>query len=627
MGIGTAGGRRWSYWLRGLFLASLMLALPPEGPARADSHGASMGKLKYPAGFSHFEYARPDAPKGGTLVLSRFGSFDTLNPFGLKGRPPLYLGSLLFESLTDNSLDEPFSVYGRLASSIEIAEDGMSVLFRLNPLARFSDGRPVTAQDVLYSLKVLRSEAASPFYRYYYNDISEAKAVDKLSVRFSFSRRNAELPLIMGQLPVLPRHHYGEGDFGRDFVTLPLGSGPYRVADYDFGKSITYERNPGYWGRELNVNKGQYNFDRIVVKFYRDNTVRLEALKAGEFDFMWINSSKQWAVDVGGKKWDQGYLVKEMLKHGNNAGMQGFVFNIRKHIFANRDVRHALALALDFEWSNRTLFYGQYKPMHSYFSNSELAAGGLPSAAELALLEPLRKHLPQALFTQPVEPLGKGYKTIRQRLRAAKRLLNGAGWFVKDGVLTEKATGRAMEFTITLVSPAFERITEPFINNMRKLGVLADMRVVDDAVYEQLIRNHDYEMVVNSFGQSLSPGNEQRDFWHSSSASQEGSRNLIGIENPAVDALVEAIIKAPGRRALIDATRALDRVLWHEHYLVPHWYIDRHRVTYWNKFSRPAKLPLYYNPMDHLLFWWADPAAGQALEAAIKAGRALPVAR
>ena len=605
----------------GLLLVAMLggEARPVRGVPR---HGASMGgQLKYPKGFGHFNYANPRAPKGGRLTLSALGSYDTLNPFGLKGRAPLMLGALVFESLVENSLDEPFSVYGLLAESIDVAADGMSVVFTLHPKARFADGRPVTAADVVFSFAVLRSKAAQPFYRYYYNDITSVKALDKRRVRLRFSRLNRELPLIAGQVSILPRHIYEGKDFGRDFVAKALGSGPYRVQAHQFGKSISYQRNPDYWGWEAGINQGRYNFDRIVVKFYRDPTVQLEAFKARAFDFMAINSSKQWAVDAKGPKWDKGYLQREQLEHSNNAGIQGFVFNTRLPIFKDRNVRHALALAMDFNWSNRTLFYGQYTASHSYFSNSPLAARGLPTPAERKLLDPLRKQLPPAVFTTPVAVLGKKHRTIRQRLRVAKGMLNQAGWKVKKGILTESGTGRVMRFTVTLVSAGFERIVEPYINNLRKLGARVDMKVVDDAVYEKRIKSHNYQMVVNNFGQSQSPGNEQRDFWHSSSADQEGSRNLAGIKNQAVDALVEAVIQAPDRTSLVVAARALDRALWHGHYLVPHWYIPYHRVTYWNKFRHPPTLPLYYNPLGYISYWWHSPQRAQALAAAIEAGQ------
>ncbi|MBI4082304.1 MAG: ABC transporter substrate-binding protein [Candidatus Lambdaproteobacteria bacterium] len=594
------------------------LAGEGRGGGSGGTHGLALGSgLKYPATFTHFDYADPKAPKGGTLVLSAPGSFDTLNPFSLKGRPVAQLATLVFEPLTEGSLDEPFAEYGLLAQAVLPAADGLSVTYRLRPEARFSDGRPLTAEDVAFSFRVLRSDAASPFYRYYYKDVQAVETPDPHTVRLRFAQRNAELAMIAGQLAVLPKHLYGQGDFGQDFVRRALGSGPYTVAEYEFGKFIRFRRNPLYWGRRLALNAGKDNFDEIVVKFYRDDTVRLEALKAGEFDFLAISSSKQWAVDVAGAKWDQGWLVKRELPHRNNAGIQGFAFNLRKAKFQQRDVRHALALALDFDWSNRTLFFGQYTANHSYFSNSELAAPGLPAREELALLEPLRAKLPPAVFTTPVAALGKPYRDIREQLRAAQRLLEGAGWRVQGGVLTNTATGEPMRFTVTLVQPAFERVVEPYLDNLRKLGVQATMKVVDDSVYEQQLRTFDFEMVVASFPESQSPGNEQREFWHSDSAAVEGSRNIIGIRNPAVDRLVEAIIGAPDRQTLVTATHALDRVLWHEHYLVPNWYNTTHRVTHWDRLGQPRTLPLYYAPQQLLRFWWADAARAAALRRAM----------
>jgi len=319
--------------------------------------------------------------------------------------------------------------------------------------------------------------------------------------------------------------------------------------------------------------------------------------------------------------------MREELKHSNTAGMQGFAFNLRHALFQDRRVRQALSLAFDFEWSNRTLFYGQYVAADSYFANSELAARGLPAPAELALLNPFKAQLPPEVFAAPVESLAKTIPDLRERLRKALRLLAEAGWQIKNGVMTHTATGQPLRFVVTLVSPAFQRVVEPYLDNLKKIGVQATMRVADDAVYERLINAKDFDVIVHSFPESQSPGNEQRDFWHSESATQDGSRNVIGIRHPAVDALVERLIQARSREALVTATRALDRVLWHEHYMVPQWYIAAHRVTYWNRIAHPAQLPLYYNPLSYLLWWWYDPAKAAALDAAIKAGSTLPRGR
>jgi microcin C transport system substrate-binding protein len=592
----------------------------PRGPQVALALGA---RPKYAPDFTHFDYANPLAPKVGTLVLPADGGFDTLNPFTLKGRPAYLLSPLVFESLLAPSLDEPFTEYGLLAQSAEVAGDGLSVVYRLRPEARFSDGHLLGAEDVVFSFAVLRSDAASPFFRYYYKDVVAVEEVDPHTVRIRFARLNRELPMITGQLPILPKHVYAGKDFGAGFSSHAVGSGPYRVGPYEFGKYLTFERNPEYWGRNLAVNAGRANFDKIDVKYYRDETVRMEALKAGEFDFLAVNIAKQWAVDAHGDKWDKGWLVREELRHSNTAGMQGFAFNLRREIFQDRRVRKALSLAFDFEWSNRTLFYGQYTATDSYFANSDLAARGLPSAAELKLLDPFKAQLPPEVFTQPVESLAKGAPDLRERLREALRLLREAGWQIKDGVMTQPASGRQLRFVVSLVSPAFQRVVEPYLDNLKKIGVQASMRVVDDAVYERLINGKDFDMIVHSFPESQSPGNEQRDYWSSDSAGQEGSRNVIGIRNPAVDALVEHIVQARSREALVTATRALDRVLWHEHYMVPQWYIAIHRVTYWNKLAHPARLPLYYDPVTYLLWWWYDPKRAAALEAAMKAGTAV----
>ena len=597
----------------GLAVALAALQIPAWA---APAHGVALGGApKYPPGFRHFDYANPVAPKGGRLTLSSPINFDTLNPYTLKGRGAPMIG-LVFETLTEHSLDEPFSEYGLVAEAIDTAPDGRSVTFHLNPKARFSDGHPITAADVVFSLNVLRSEEASPLYRYYYADIDKAVALGKNKVRFDFRQPNRELAMITGQLPVLPRHIYEGKDFGRDFSRRAIGSGAYTVSSFEFGKQIVYTRNPDHWGRGLGVNTGRHNFDTLRVLIYRDPVAELEGFKSGEFDFLSVNNSKVWAKNMDGPQWDKGWVVKETLKHSNVAGMQGFVFNTRRPIFRQRQVRRALAMAMDFEWSNRNLFYGQYTALDSYFDNSELAASGRPSPAELKLLEPLRADLPPEVFTTPMgQKTGKPLSS-RQRLRAAKKLLNEAGWHVKDGVLTEQKSGLRLQFTVTLVQPAFERITEPFINNLRRLGVRAEMKVVDSSVYERLLRGFDFDMVVGSMGQSQSPGNEQRDYWHSASAKQPGSRNWAGIANPAVDALVDALIAAPDRATLVNATRALDRALWFGDYVVPHWFIDSHRVTYWNRLGKPKQPPLYYLPLTYLEYWWIDPAKDAQLKAA-----------
>jgi len=533
------------------------------------------------------------------------GSFDSLNPFTLKGEAAAALTTLLFEPLMVPSRDEPFSHYGLLAESVETSDDGLSVTFRLRPSARFQNGAPVTAEDVKFSFDTLKSERAHPQYRFYWGDIEQAIVVDARTVRFEFARRNAELRMIIGELPVFPHDWVGERAFDRLALEAAPASGPYRIERFDLGKSITYVRDPEYWGASLNVRRGMFNFERVTIKYYRDFTVLLEAFKAGEFDFIHEYNSKKWARDYSGPQFADGRIVKTELPHKNNAGMQGFVFNLRHPLFQDIRVRRAITLAFDFEWSNRKLFYGQYERCDSYFSNSELAARGLPSAEERALLEPFRDRLPSALFERPWRPPStKPPGSLRQNLRKAKGLLEEAGWRYRDGAL-QNGAGEPFRFQVMLVQKGFERIMAPFARNLARLGVEVEYRTVDAALYRRRLDTFDFDMVVTSFGQSQSPGNELYSMFHSDAADQEGSRNLIGIKNPVVDALIDAVVTAESRTQLVTAVRALDRVLLWNEYLVPHWYVGVHRIAYQNHFGRPESLPLYYDPTDWLLHaWW-----------------------
>lgn len=581
-------------------LFAIFLPLPALG-----AHGISIdGHLKYPADFSHFSYADPAAVKGGHLVLHDLGSFDKMNPFTLKGTAPAGLDSLVFETLAVASLDEPFAEYGLLAQDIAVAPDRMSVTFTLNPRARFSDGTPVTADDVLFSLTILKSDQAHPFYQTYFHDITRAEVLDERRITFFFARRNRELPLIAAQLPILSKRFYETTDFANQGMTPPVGSGPYVVDKVVAGKTITYRRNPDYWGADLPVRRGMYNFDRITYKYFKDQIVSVEAFKACEFDFMNVNIAKQWARDLKSEKFDRGILVKKMLPHKNNAGMQGFVFNTRRPLFADRRVRQAIGLAFDFEWTNKTLFFDQYTRCQSYFSNSYLAATGLPQGRELELLEPFRDRLPPEVFTTPLAaPTTRPPSSLRANLRRAKRLLDEAGWRVRDGKL-RNAAGQPFTFEILLVSPSFERVMALFTKNLKKLGITTTYRTIDPALYTRRLQRFDFDMVVTVFGQSQSPGNEQRDYWHSQAADREGSRNLAGIKDPVVDALVERIIYAETQEELTAACKALDRVLWYGYYVVPNWYLASHRIAYRNVFAMPKTLPLYYSPFQLLMTWW-----------------------
>lgn len=563
---------------------------------------------KYLAGFRHFDYVNPTAPRGGEVILLGRGSFDSLNPYVLKGVAAEGLGLYVFEPLMVQSLDEPYSVYAHLAEDIQLAPDRLSVTFRMNPRARFSNGKPVTAADVKFSFDTLMSKDAHPMYRLYWADIKRAVLVDASTVRFEFARVNPELHLVASQMPVFAREWVGDKSFDKLATVTPIGSGPYRVQSVDLGKRVVYERNPDYWARDLGTRRGLFNFDRVVFKYYKDDTVMLEAFKAGEFDFIHEYSSKLWARNYTGSQFENGAIRKVELEHRNNAGMQGFTFNTRRPLFKDWRVRRAISLALDFEWSNRKLFYNQYKRCDSYFSNSEMAATGLPDAAELNLLEPFRSKLPPEVFTKKWEPPSTSPPgSLRENLRQARALLEQAGWKLDQGVL-RNAKGEAFEFEVMLTSTqgrGFERILAPFARNLEKLGISMKYRSVDTSLYQRRTDKFDFDMMVASFAQSQSPGNELIARWHSSSVNQEGSDNVIGIKDPVVDALIDKVIFATDRRQLITATRALDRVLLHSDYLVPNWYIATHRVAYWDKFGVPASTPLYYAADSWMrMTWW-----------------------
>ncbi|MBF0424990.1 MAG: ABC transporter substrate-binding protein [Magnetococcales bacterium] len=587
-------------------LLLLLFVLMPWGTRAFAAHGLSLdGQLKYPVDFKQFDYTSPQAEVGGELFLDGLGGFDKMNPFTLKGTEPSHLSTLVFETLTTRSLDEPFSQYGLLAQEMVVAADGLSITYTLNPAARFADGTPVTADDVLFSFTMLVSEKAHPMFRSYWQDIARVEVLSERVVRFRFKRQNRELPLIAGELPVLSRAFFARRAFDEADLTVPLGSGPYRVKSFDPGKTITYERRADYWGWQLPVRRGQFNFERITVKYFRDPQVALEGFKAGEFDFNVESNSKQWARDYQGEKFTRGQIVKETLPHKNSAGMQGFVMNLRRPFFKDIRVRKAFNLAFDFEWSNQNLFYGQYTRSESYFTNSEMAARGLPSPAELALLEPFRARLDPAVFAEAVVPPTTATPhSPRDNLRRAAALLHEVGWHMgPDGILLD-ADGKPFEVNALLGQQAFERVMGPYAENLRKLGIRMHYRTVDLSLYQRRLEQFDFDMVVGTFPQSLSPGNEQRNYWHSAQARVPGSRNLVGIEDPVVDALVEHIIYVKDRADLVTACRALDRVLRSGWYLVPHYHIPFHRVSYWNRFARPATLPLYYDPHEWLFSWW-----------------------
>ena len=602
-----------------LIIASIILAvlIGLNAPAGAENiyqaHAIAMhGQPKYGPDFKYFDYVNPKALKGGSTVFSSFGTYDSLNPFILKGQTAAGIGAL-FESLMTGSLDEAFTEYGLLAESIEWPEDRSWVAFTLRPEARWHDGRPVTVEDVIWSLEMLKTKG-HPFYRNYYKDIAKAEKIGIRKVKFSFSGDpNLEFPMITGHLPVLPKHYWQGRDFEATTLEPPIGSGPYRVKSLDPGRSITYELDRNYWGKDLPVNVGQDNSTVIRYDYYRDRAVEREAFKAGEVDFFSENTAKEWATGYDIPAVQRGLIIKREIPHENPQGMQAFVFNTRRGIFKDPGVRQAIGYVFDFEWTNKNLFYGAYKRTTSYFSNSELASSGLPAPEELEILNQYRGRIPQEVFTSMYSPpKTDGSGNIRANIRAALRLLEEAGWKIIAGKLTHVKTGTVMSFEILLVSPAFERIVLPFSKNLEKLGITTRVNTVDTAQYQNRLDSFDFDIVITTWGQSLSPGNEQRDFWSTDAADTNGSRNLAGIKDPVVDELIDLIISAPDRESLIHRTRALDRVLLWRHYVIPQWHISTYRVAYWDKFAYPEVRPKYSLGLNT---WWIDPRLEANLDA------------
>ncbi|MCA8425915.1 extracellular solute-binding protein [Burkholderia seminalis] len=577
---------------------------------------AQYGEPKYPPGFKHFDYVNPDAPKGGTLVLAnpnRLTSFDKFNPFTMRGNPAPGI-DMLFESLATGSSDEPASAYGLLADDIDVAPDRRSVTFHLNPRARFSNGDRVTADDVKFSFDTLKSKQAAPQFGAYFAEIAKAVVVDPATVRFEFRSANRELPLIAGGVPVFSRKWGVRADGSRiPFDQLafeqPIGSGPYLIERYDNGRTITYRRNPAYWGADLPVRIGTNNFERIVYKLYGDGVARLEAFKAGEYDVLVEYIARNWTRRDVGKRFDSGELVKREFRQHNGAGMQGFFMNLRRPLFRDARVRQALDLAFDFEWLNRQLFYSAYTRLDSYFADTDLQATGMPGEGELKLLEPLRAQLDPAVFgpmvTQPdTNPPG----SLRANLLKARTLLAQAGWTYRDGAL-RNAKGEPFAFEILDdAGGAMEGVVTAYQRNLAKLGIAVRFRTADFALLQKRLDAFDYDMTTIRLPGVQVPGAEQYSRYASKFADEPGSDNLIGLKSPAVDALLHALGTAQTREDLLDATHALDRVLMHGYYAVPQWYSTTHRIAYKRSLAYPQTLPLYYSAEGWVVStWWAKP--------------------
>ncbi len=587
--------------------------------ARFDTpvHGFALhGSPKYAQGFKYFDYVEPSAPKGGKLIIHTPGAtFDSLNPFILKGTAAsglfrLHQNDLLptispviSESLLINSLDEPFTMYGLIAETIEVPKTGQYVRFTIRPEARFQDGSYISVKDVIFSFNKLINEG-DPLYKAYFGDIDSVKETGTREVTFFFKNSgNSELPLIIGQMPILSEVYWAEIDFSDNSLRGPLGSGPYKIKDFEPGRFIEYERIENYWGKDLPVNIGRHNFDEIRFDYYRDETVAFEAFMSGEYDIRYENSARNWAVKYDGEKIVNKKIIKEAFKDNTPAGMQGFVFNTRKDIFSDVRVRKALSYAFDFSWTNKAIFYDQYKRTRSYFQNSELSAAKIPTGLELKFLEKYRNKLPLEIYNQEYNPprVDKN-NSLRSNLLKAVSILTDAGWVQAPSGNFEK-NGKPFEFEILLRSPSFERIVAPFIKNLRKIGIKAQMRTVDSSQWINRIQAFDFDMIVFSWGQSLSPGNEQRNYWGSLAADQQGSRNFAGVKDPVIDELIEDLVLAETRDELVAYTKAIDRVLQWGHYVIPNWYSPDTRVAFWNKFAYPSKIPLLGISIST---WWFD---------------------
>ncbi len=593
-------------------LLLLLLMLPLTAQAQTPQHGIAMhGDMKYGADFTHLEYTNPDAPKGGTLKLYSIGTFDSLNPFVIKGQSAagmIYLGQgMIYDSLMEQSQDEPFSMYGLLAESIERAKDNSWVAFTLRKEAKWADGKPVTPDDVIWTFDTLM-EHGMPFFKAYYGDVTKVEKTSERRVKFSFGHNdNAELPLILSQLPVLPKHYWtSEGrSFTGNALTMPLGSGPYKIGKVVAGRSIEYVRDPNYWGKDIPINRGKFNFDKITFDYYKDQNVALEAFFAGEYDYRMENTAKLWATAYNAAPVKDGRIIKEEIEHGRPAGMQGFLYNIRKPVFADKAVRQALDYAFDFEWSNKQFAFGSYKRTNSFFENTELAAPDtLPSGRVKQILEQYRGRIPDEVFTTRYQPpVTDGDGNVRANLRRAMDILDKAGYKTgKDGIRVHEKTGQRLSFEIVDSSPMFERWVLPFIGNLKKIGVEATFRVLDTAQYQNRMNDFDFEMTVGSVPQSDSPGNEQRDFWGSDKAALPGSRNYIGIKDPVINEISEKIIRARTREELVALCQALDYILLSGHYVIPQWHTNTFRVAYAKKLGHPEIMSPLTPGVDDT--WW-----------------------
>jgi microcin C transport system substrate-binding protein len=582
-------------------------------------HGLALhGAPKYGPG-EVFDYVNPDAPKGGTFrIRADTPTFDSFNPFVVKGTPAAgltYLGanSYFTEGLTTQGSDEPFTQYCLLCETMELAEDSSWIEFVIRSEAKFHDGSPVTADDVIFSFETLM-EKGHPFYKFYWGDVEKAEKRSARAVRFYFSNPdNAELPLVMGQLPILSKLYWREGTFESGSLDIPVSSGPYKISSFEPGRFVIYTRDQNYWGKDIVVTAGTHNFDEIRIDYFRDTEVAFEAFKAYQFDHLIENTALRWATGYDEGLIESGAMKKESFEDGMPDNTQGFVMNLRRSKFTDRRVREALGLAFDFDWSNKTLAYGQYAPMGSFFSGSELAATGLPQRLELEILEKYRGQVPDEVFNKPFSPTRTdGSGNNRANLLKARQMLTAAGWEIQGGMLTNSETGENFEFEFLLGQAGLEKWITPYLRNLERLGIKGSMRTVDSTQYVNRINAFDFDMMVGVPSQSISTGNEQREFWGSEAADRPGSRNWSGIKDAAIDAIVEGLIASATRESLVAHTRALDRVLLWNHYFVPELSVPATRHAYWNKFGRPKKIPLQG---PDLTTWWYNASKAAVLDA------------
>ncbi len=565
---------------------------------------------KYSDNFSGFDYVDSNSREGGELRLAAMGSFDKLNPFTLKGIAARGLMQLVFEPLAVSSLDEPMSVYGLIAEKMSLAEDKLSITFIINSNAKFSNGDPILASDVKFSFDTLTSPNSSPIWKNYWSDVKKAVVLKKRKIKFIFKRKNRELHMIVASLPVFSKKWGSGKSFDNIVQDMPIASGPYEISKFDLGKSIWFKKRDNYWGNNHSTRKNQFNFEKISFRYYKDSFARLQAFKAGEFDFIHENVSKNWARSYQGVQFKKGELLKSEISNSNPAGMQGYVFNIRKKKFTDVRVRKAISLAMDFEWMNRQLFYDQYVRSNSFFTNTEMAAYGRATKKETELLIKLAQKnnlsLDDSLLGPvPIPPSTSNPKSLRENLKQAMRLLNQAGWYVNDGKLLNQ-NGNPFEFEVLLDTRGWERVVSPFKRNLQKLGIELRTRVTDISLYKKRIDNFEYDMLVHWYLSGVNPGNELVYRFMSSTAQEKGSDNFIGLSDPLVDSAVNNVISSQTREDLKLASKVLDRILLFGHYVIPHWHNRVHRVAYRQGLLSPKSIPLYYHSEDWAMssWWW-----------------------